>query len=60
VADWEVDTYQFANGKYILIEKKTSTWNREDGADGSTATVRQYEFKSGQLRLVSSTTSALE
>ena len=51
VSDWEKDVYQFENGKYTLIHREVSTWDR----DQHKVNVSTYELRDGQMTVVDST-----
>jgi hypothetical protein len=52
VSDWQSETYQYVDGRYTLIHREVSTWNREKHM----VTVNTYELRNGKMELVDSTT----
>jgi hypothetical protein len=55
--DWEIDTYQYANGQYTLIQKQISALT-SSSSDNGTVMVSFYQLQNGKMQLVHSTTTS--
>jgi hypothetical protein len=52
-ADWESDTYQYENGKYVLVKEEISVWDRKTDM----VTVTTSELQDGKMEIVDATTT---
>jgi hypothetical protein len=50
--DWQNETYQYQEGRYTLIHRETSEWDRKSDV----ITVKTYELRNGKMELVDSKT----